>query len=684
MSSPNDTNLAETLQLEILQAYKRRFSPADQDTNHTPFDENSIIRYDDFVDGFDVPDIHRETRHRIRSVIEGIHQGRPSQVILLSGNPGVGKTHLINFFRPFPFAQELGYVFVRSSNHWNLKDFESCLLEWVVNSLCEPAIDHQHLLLDKIEDVAFQALGMLLDTPGAIENYKSQSLRGFLSNSWAKLTGRQRTRFRRGVDQRDKGVFRLLDFVAFSDYVCQQFLYSPNNDFHCYVMHVLLRYLFKDERPLIRAWLKGEKVEKQFLKQFGAYRKLDRKDKQFEVLKILVSLFTPSVCNKLNGPNGKPRRDLVFFFAFDQAETRNAMFVSDEEWKLFFAHLSELYNALPNVLIVFTMTIGLRDEHLANMEGQFRDRIRQDPVFILKDISQEEAENLYHNRIQHWLGEESGQVLAKLNQLQAPFLPLTRGEVAELSRTSTLRQMVRNFDARFRQRLLEFAIDVPTDFQTYVKELFPVETETEVHTYTGNHLQTVEELFAPTGSQVSSIPSIGVELAGKLGMLYQGHEIWKTESTATPALRFQFADANHPNRWIRVFLVKLGWFYRKETEECVALLTGTEHIRYHLWVVRAHLIEDYFVSKREGKMFARVLAGETETELQAANAVWRQQGSYKPESWARGKPWLLDRVEKTYLGELLQKAREGLDLILQATGTVPTEAQQEVGQIPEN
>lgn len=89
---------AELTRLELLRAYKERLVKGG-DVNLSPFALDRVIRYDSDVGSYDVPDIHREARDRIAKIIKGIHQGHDSQVVILAGNPGMGKSHLINHFR---------------------------------------------------------------------------------------------------------------------------------------------------------------------------------------------------------------------------------------------------------------------------------------------------------------------------------------------------------------------------------------------------------------------------------------------------------------------------------------------------------------------------------------------------------------------------------------------------------
>src|SRR5262249_14467599 len=154
---------------------------------------------------------------------------------------------------------------------------------------------------------------------------------------------------------------------------------QPTDSFHRFVLQVLLRYLFPEHREKVCAWLIGQHVHAAFLKQItssakherhpeptapswptaeqvhehllnevGVADRLDRNYKLIETVKILVSLFSPEM-NQHQEASASSHPGRVFFFAFDQAEGRQELFENDNDWFKFFAKLSELYNALPNV-----------------------------------------------------------------------------------------------------------------------------------------------------------------------------------------------------------------------------------------------------------------------------------------------------------------------------------------------
>ncbi len=598
----------------------------------------------------DVPAIHSKVRERIEAILKEIHHGQVSQLVILTGSPGMGKTHLINCFRSRQRAEDLRYELVCNSNHWKPPEFEACLLQWILDALVYPSPDEPHRLLERIKDIAFQALRQIVDRPGEIEHYKRRSMKGFFSRLRAKLTGAEHGQFLEAIEKRDISIFRSLEFGKFAGYVCKRFLLESNNCFHRHVMHVLLRYLFVEDREKVLHWLRRKPVHDYFLRKLGMQDEIDHNFKIFDVIKILVSLFTPDVSAKLKSVNGAPARPLVFFFAFDQSEAREALFETPDEWRKFFAQLSELYNALPNVFILFTMTIGLRDKYIATMEGQFRDRIRQDPNFILTDIESSEVLALYYQRINRWLGEDREEVVPKLDLIGNRYMPLDQKRVLELAQKATLRDTLRNFDIEFRKVITEVVIGPQIDFQTYQKEFRKDEETIPEHQYIKDHLETVKQLLQLAGHSLAD--SMGIDLVT--------WEDRQTDTNACPVLRVQFCSKNNSGRWFRIFLVRLPFTYNDKMPECIRLLANLQAARYQLWPVRARPIDPQYAQQKPGQIFDRVLIPADETNLKAAVEVWKNRDDYSPDDWVTGEAYLLSKIKATYLGELLDQVRQAI------------------------
>ncbi len=359
MNPPTSPADRELLRLEVLQEYKKIFD-GNGPRNVSPFEHDQIVRYGTDVQACDVPEIHAEVRGKIFRTIADIQAGQGSKVVILCGDPGMGKSHILNYFRDPKRADDMGYVLVGNSNHWKSAEFEECLLDWMLAALVHPSPDGPHLLLSKVQTVAFQALDQMLLQTGRLNEFLPGGPRSFFKRVWRRLSKVEVQDIQLLAEQRNPKVFRKLDFDKFSGFVCDRFLHTPGNPFHRYVLKILLRYLFIEDRDWVLNWLRRRPVRDYFLKRLGIADTIDRNYKVIDTIKILISLFSPEVAHGLAGANGSVDKGRVFFFVFDQMEGRQELFDSETDWFKFFAQLSELYNALPNVFILFTMTNGMR------------------------------------------------------------------------------------------------------------------------------------------------------------------------------------------------------------------------------------------------------------------------------------------------------------------------------------
>lgn len=648
MNTTSAPHSEELTRLEILRAFKKHFA-GDRKTNRSPFAEDRVVRYHTDVTAWDVPEIHRHVRETIQQQIRGIRAGRPSQVVILAGEPGMGKSHLLNSFRGDKQQDDGGYVLVCNANHWRVEEFEECLLDWTLDALVRPSPQGPHLLLGKIQEIAFQALGQILTRPGQFRQFQKRSGAGLLRRFFGKLFGSGHARVQKALEKRDVRIFGQLDFARFASYVCDKFLPEKGNPFHRYVLRVLLRYLFPEDRELVLHWLRRKNVQAQFVKKLGAEEAIDRHYKVLDTLKILISLFTPDVTRNLN-PGAASPQDRVFFFAFDQIEGRAELFEREEDWFKFFAQLAELYNALPNVFILFTMTIKWRELLYPKMERQFQQRIHRDQKLVLREIEADEVLAVYRRRIDHWLGNgvESESVHKRLGDPRCRYLPFAQEEVLEMSRQKTLREFLDQVDRQFRGQMLEVTVEDPRfEYLVMFNELRQNEADARPFDYTDDHLAHVEELLYRSG---------GV-LAGAYDMTFGGLEKIET-ADGLPALRLEF---RRDDRWVRAFLVRLPFRYNQKLPGCLDLLANKQRSRYALWLLRPDRIDRSLEEYKPGQIFTRELPLSTETSLQAMLHLLNKRDQFRPRVWAEAEQVLREEFKLTYLGELFQEASEDLE-----------------------
>jgi hypothetical protein len=542
MSADNAAQNGDLTRLEILRAFKRRFAPNDQ-SNHSPFEMDRVVRYDTKVLAYDVPQIHQETRESIAQRIRDVREKSQSGAIILVGDPGLGKSHILNYFRSPEKADELSYFFVCNSNHWKANEFEECLLDWLIDALVYPSPSEPHALLEKVQDIAFQALAQILDQPGHHRRFVGKKDGGLLSRVWARIWRPDRGRWNEAYDKRDVSIFRQIDFARFSEYVCDRFLPRKGHPFHRYVLQVLLRYLYPEDREKTLHWLRGKNVHGYFLPRLGAEDYIDKKYKALDAIKVLLSLFSPEVSERLN----QDRKGKVFFLAFDQLEGRDELFEKDDDWFEFLAQVSELYNSLPNVLILFTMTLGLRNRLYPRLEKQFKDRIREDRKFMLMGIQPHEATALYRRRIDVWFGGYDPYVRNLLAASANQFLPFEAEEFQELChRSPTLRRLMDQWDELFREKMLETVDQDDPVFDSLVlrNELRREELQETPFDYTKDHLKNVESILEKYGGQMAASLNL---------CLTEFHE--KPTDGGMPTLLVELRKKSNEDLWVRFFVV---------------------------------------------------------------------------------------------------------------------------------
>jgi hypothetical protein len=634
----------ELTRLELLRAYKERLVKGG-DVNLSPFALDRVIRYDSDVGHYDVPDIHRDARDRIAKIIKGIHQGHDSQVVILAGDPGMGKSHLINHFRAPQVADDLGYVLVGNSNHWEVDEFEDCLLKWIIEALVRPSPNQSHLLLTKIQDLTFEALSQVLAQPGQLRRFERP--RRLLGRLWRKLLPGH-DRFRQLVEARAPRAFCELDFARFSGYVCDRFLHNSGDPFHRHVLRVLLLYLFEEERERVLHWLRRREVS--FCKATGVEERIDAKHKVIDAVKILVSLFTSEVSKNLRAGEDGRGRGRVFFFAFDQMEGRQELFKDEGEWMKFFGQLSELYNTLPNVFVLFTMTLALRNKLYPKMEGQFQDRIIRDERFQLHRIADAERLALYRKRVDRWLAGESDELREQVTALNEPYLPFTQEKVLELTDRKTLRESLAALDEAFCRFFKTLITGPRVDYLGFLNSFRAREQEMSPTDYTDNHLEVVKQLFDAHGAAI----------AAPYGLSFTKTE-WRMTEQQLSALWIEFRVPENPARWVRVFLVRLPWNYNQYAPGAIDLLRNLRTGASFLWLVRPTKIDEGLQGRRVGQVFTRVLAGSTHTAVQALVELLANRDRYPPEEREVADEIIREAIKPTYLGSMLRQLRDALN-----------------------
>ncbi len=689
----NEADREEKDRLKILCAYKQHFG-GDRTANRSPFSER-VVRYDTDVAAWDVPEIHSEVRKAIEKILGELHQGQSSRVVIFAGPVGMGKSHILNWFRNPEQQKALDYISVSNpSNFWKVDEFEECLLTWLVAALVQPSLDGPNLLQEKIEDIAFQALEQILDQPGTLRQYLGGRAGGWFARLLGKFGRDKHARFRQACLDSNPDIFRHLDFHRFASFVCKRFLPEKTNFFHRFVLELLLRYLFPEDRDKVCAWLVGQKVRASFLQQISSFPKvkrqalatnlnwptdaqveahllhevgvsdrLDRNYKLIETIKILISLFSPDM-DRHRPAGAKGRAGRVFFFAFDQVEGREKLFEKDEDWRKFFDKLSELYNALSNVFVVFTMTTDLRNQLYPRMERQFQQRIHRDQKFVLQEIEDSDILAIYRRRVELWRGDSLRQIEQLLACPRFHYLPFTQEEVLAKGRQKTLREMQETFDCDFRDYLDKVVVgaDARLEYLVALNEQREQEKDAKPFDYLEENIDHVAALLKRSDDVLVS--AFGVSLTGI--------EMVKTEG-GFPALRLELRKSPADERWVRVFLAWLPFRFNARAESYLGLLYRRQMDRNFLWLVRPGPISREWENKKPGQIFARTIDVTPESRFLALLSLLDKRDGLPTTSnlkdeernlfCQKAAQILAEEIKLTYLGELLQHASEALDLL---------------------
>lgn len=645
-NSENGTPENNALRLEILSDLKQRFTRRG-DVNESPFEHNRIIGYQTDVDPLDVPEIHETARNKILTLLKGVRAENHSEIVLLAGDPGAGKTHLINALRSPARQQELEYVLLCGSQHWHIDQFEQYLLDLLIAALIYPAPDQPNLLNEKIEDIAFLALQQILRQPGDINRFKKKKRAGGLFSRLFQSNVHQR--FEDAIKSRDKGIFEQLDFKLFSDYVCLNYLSEPNHPFDRSVMKVLLRLLYSGDHDRAIAWLRGKRIESGFRKVFDYEETVERPDQFIKVIQILISLFYPSVSEKLSSEE-RTSKSRTFLFVFDQMEARAVLFDTQEEWRKFFGQLCEFYNALPNIFLLFTMTRALFDQHSDNLEGQFRQRFRTDPELYLEPLSNNEVKRLYVKRLQYWLGEEASAVMEKYKRLENPVFPLKEETLVPLNLQRNSRLLLQEFDRRFREEMGKATVRVGLDFHAQVNELRR-QAQDEGSKFIRNHTHTIQSLLRTM--QVMFPDRLQISVSAMNEVFTEKHET---------ALEVEFRDPTNPKSWLRINYLQLPYRnFEDRIEDAVSLLARKSISRNLLWLARYPSLDSNYKDKRSSQLFTQSLTIEEECRLQAIQHVWDKHQEYPTTEWEQGELEIWSELyNETDFGKMLQLAENTL------------------------
>jgi hypothetical protein len=653
MASLSETT-PELRRVALLRAFKLQMLERGAE-NLSPFADRIATSHAD-AKRLDLSSLQAEVRDNIIQQIEAVHTHQRSHVILLSGEAGTGKTHIVRHFARADVAEKLGYIHVGGSNHWKVEEFQPCLLDWMIQAITAPSpSSDKHLLLERIRAIGFRALGQLLENRTALKRCLSRRRRGFIG----RLLGRRRADYdtiARLTKARNPQVFRELDYSLFTDEVCNRFLAEPSNPIHRYALRVLLTYLFPDQVQTgvgtgerIIDWFRRKSDDGYWVRKLGVADDLSKRYAVADAVRLLIHLFSPELSSRLS-VDGDECRSYVFLFVFDQAEGRDELFETLDDWNHFFAHLSELYNTLPNVLVLFTMTLGLRNELHPRMERQFKDRIRKDERFVLRQPTVEQVRELYRARLTAWLEREAltQGVYLELDESEQ-YLPFDAERVVEIGGRTSIRNALEKFDVAFREALCnDVVIEPEYDFEFVRNEQQAVIEQQSEYDYTLEHLDTVKQLIEP--------------LQDELAAEYAGAHLTSIEEETLDSLRvlkLTFTDSESSTDWVCVYLARFGYVFAPHVARCRDLLFGKVKMKYSVWMVRP---KDFTPSHdKPDQMKHATIPPDTEARLWAAVHLVSKRSEYtRAGTWASAWQIIVREIKDSYLHALFTHARDRL------------------------
>ena len=685
----------KSLTLERVEANQRE----DERTDPYPFGHKIAKYHQPLEPERDVAEIHEEARRRLDEEIKNVYEHGNSVITMIAGPPGMGKSHLLGYLGSHERQADSKYVFICHPNNWELARLEQSLLRWTLDAIqCAPfrtlegQVELRDLLLMRIEAVAFAGLRRILDKPRYIEGFLRK--RGWLNRKLKSALFPSQASFTEFYEKRDVSCFRQLDFNLFSDFVCDTFLDQPqaHSLLHRYTLKVLLRYLFEEDRPLVSAWLLGwdvdpaltngflsrtdqtrlqqaaksalsklrssgdpeqAKVREFLLRELGASTFPEARDECFEVLKILIQLFSPDLSKAIDAPGS----DRIFLLAFDQAESRLAIFQSEAEWRLFIAKLSEAYNGLPNFMAVFTTPIDFRQTMLNKLEQQFQDRVLDAPELTLHGVEESQLLSLYNKRLLRWLNSNDRDLAERFLALNDAYAPFEKQQLVEAFgyQGGNLRSALTTYREMFLRHLRdEVWLDDPDlDVQHhYYEEAEKDEFQQGPATYSKNHIDQLFDLvlghaewvFGPEGLKLTKPPERG-------------------ESGGVPFCELEFTTSSgqtsfKPN--LTVALVPYRGFRSKFEAFQADRIKGKWTDRNFFWILRPGKVDD--VEDSAKNVFACSLTSETHARFIALNKTLHEKLDRYPQDFKTTKiPHMVhQRVHETYLGEALQVVKRAM------------------------
>jgi hypothetical protein len=350
---------------------------------------------------WDVPDINRTAFQSIQNSIKAVYQGNQSRGMILHGEPGSGKTHLLQRLRFFT-RKEPRTWFIYIPPFSGPSRFWRHLLERFFYDIC------QRSKLSGIPGNQTSEKPPMEEGPGQgpltqIEEALTRHLLGKplsstreLARLWADICKQ---------DPPGEPLFRRL--TPTFNKLTVQFRLDPD------VMKVIRHYLTWDNRSMAYAYLLGRDLPEEELHLLGVTQSLDDEDRARQAVITFC---------RLAGEH------FTIILAFDQIEGLQLRLDDLDGLRAFATQAVDLMSQCHNLLILSAVQTYFLSTFRQAMHESYYDRIAQDES-ILTTMVKESAKTLIELRLRT---QEEIANLQKEDPKRGPLWPFTAKEIEPL------------------------------------------------------------------------------------------------------------------------------------------------------------------------------------------------------------------------------------------------------------
>jgi hypothetical protein len=349
----------------------------------------------------DVPDINRTAFQSIQNSIKAVYQGNQSRGLILHGEPGSGKTHLLQRLRFFT-RKEPRTWFISIPPFPGPNRFWRHLLERFFHDICQRSKMHDlpgHQISEELPMEEGPGQGPLTQIEEALTRHllgKPLSSTQELARLWGDICKQ---------DPPGEPLFRRL--MPTFNKLTVQFRLDPD------VMKVIRHYLTWNNRSVAYAYLLGRDLPDEELHLLGVTQSLDDEDRARQA--------AITFC-RLAGEN------FTIILAFDQIEGLQLRLDDLDGLRTFATQAVDLMGQCPNLLILSAVQTYFLSTFRKAMHEAYYDRIAQDES-VLTTMRKESAKSLIELRLRT---QEEIANLQKEDPKRGSLWPFTTKEIEEL------------------------------------------------------------------------------------------------------------------------------------------------------------------------------------------------------------------------------------------------------------